>query len=249
MQTQLADFIKNTTDGTTADEILRKCVHCGFCTATCPTYQLLGDELESRAQIDEHVATCDACASRLERARAFDASFSIKPPSSDEAGDADNVVSLDARRQSRAPIAVLIAAAAAGVLGVMVWPNTNPTITPDDDDGIRMLDIGARLIGFPLGQCRYQAKDQPGVAYPVANHSMVLALTAHNNDPKPAIDQCCIQKPSGLSVDVKASTDFAPVPVNTQRSPAGWRMAVGADANKLFGNFRPQCSGFFQIGR
>jgi len=46
MQTQLADFIKNTTDGTTADEILRKCVHCGFCTATCPTYQLLGDELD-----------------------------------------------------------------------------------------------------------------------------------------------------------------------------------------------------------
>ena len=30
-----------------ADEILRKCVHCGFCTATCPTYILLGDELDS----------------------------------------------------------------------------------------------------------------------------------------------------------------------------------------------------------
>ena len=30
-----------------ADEILRKCVHCGFCTATCPTYVLLGDELDS----------------------------------------------------------------------------------------------------------------------------------------------------------------------------------------------------------
>ncbi len=30
-----------------ADEILRKCVHCGFCTATCPTYTLLGDELDS----------------------------------------------------------------------------------------------------------------------------------------------------------------------------------------------------------
>ena len=28
----------------TADEILRKCVHCGFCTATCPTYVLTGDE-------------------------------------------------------------------------------------------------------------------------------------------------------------------------------------------------------------
>jgi glycolate oxidase iron-sulfur subunit len=46
MQTQLADFIKNTPEGREADEILRKCVHCGFCTATCPTYQLLGDELD-----------------------------------------------------------------------------------------------------------------------------------------------------------------------------------------------------------
>jgi glycolate oxidase iron-sulfur subunit len=46
MQTNLADFIKNTRDGEEADAILRKCVHCGFCTATCPTYQLLGDELD-----------------------------------------------------------------------------------------------------------------------------------------------------------------------------------------------------------
>ncbi len=46
MQTQLADFIKDTDVGREADEILRKCVHCGFCTATCPTYQLLGDELD-----------------------------------------------------------------------------------------------------------------------------------------------------------------------------------------------------------
>ena len=30
-----------------ADSILRRCVHCGFCTATCPTYQLLGDDLDS----------------------------------------------------------------------------------------------------------------------------------------------------------------------------------------------------------
>ena len=30
-----------------SNEILRKCVHCGFCTATCPTYQVLGDELDS----------------------------------------------------------------------------------------------------------------------------------------------------------------------------------------------------------
>ncbi|MDR7123548.1 glycolate oxidase subunit GlcF [Pseudotabrizicola sp. 4114] len=30
-----------------ANEVLRSCVHCGFCTATCPTYQVLGDELDS----------------------------------------------------------------------------------------------------------------------------------------------------------------------------------------------------------
>ncbi len=47
MQTNLADFIRDTPVGNEADEILRKCVHCGFCTATCPTYQLLGDELDS----------------------------------------------------------------------------------------------------------------------------------------------------------------------------------------------------------
>ncbi len=47
MQTQLADWIKDTAEGVEADAILRKCVHCGFCLATCPTYTLLGDELDS----------------------------------------------------------------------------------------------------------------------------------------------------------------------------------------------------------
>ncbi|HEY4074528.1 MAG TPA: glycolate oxidase subunit GlcF [Herbaspirillum sp.] len=46
MQTNLADFIRDTAEGQEADAILRSCVHCGFCTATCPTYQLLGDELD-----------------------------------------------------------------------------------------------------------------------------------------------------------------------------------------------------------
>ncbi|HCY14830.1 MAG: glycolate oxidase iron-sulfur subunit [Curvibacter sp. GWA2_64_110] len=46
MQTNLAPEFKNTADGQAAEAILRKCVHCGFCTATCPTYQLLGDELD-----------------------------------------------------------------------------------------------------------------------------------------------------------------------------------------------------------
>ncbi len=46
MQTALADFIRDTPEGREADAILRRCVHCGFCTATCPTYQLLGDELD-----------------------------------------------------------------------------------------------------------------------------------------------------------------------------------------------------------
>ena len=46
MQTKLTDAIKNTAYGQEADSILRTCVHCGFCNATCPTYQLLGDELD-----------------------------------------------------------------------------------------------------------------------------------------------------------------------------------------------------------
>ena len=46
MQTDLAEKYKGTREGEEAEAILRKCVHCGFCTATCPTYQLLGDELD-----------------------------------------------------------------------------------------------------------------------------------------------------------------------------------------------------------
>ena len=46
MQTSLASFIKDTPEGKEADAILRKCTHCGMCTATCPTYQLLSDELD-----------------------------------------------------------------------------------------------------------------------------------------------------------------------------------------------------------
>lgn len=46
MDTRLADFIRDTPAGQEAEAILRTCVHCGFCTATCPTYQLLGDELD-----------------------------------------------------------------------------------------------------------------------------------------------------------------------------------------------------------
>ncbi|HSV58089.1 MAG TPA: glycolate oxidase subunit GlcF [Variovorax sp.] len=46
MQTALAPEFRGTPEGEEAEAILRKCVHCGFCTATCPTYQLLGDELD-----------------------------------------------------------------------------------------------------------------------------------------------------------------------------------------------------------
>src|SRR5262252_2299226 len=47
MQTALADFIRSSSAGREADAILRSCVHCGFCLPACPTYQLLGDELDS----------------------------------------------------------------------------------------------------------------------------------------------------------------------------------------------------------
>jgi glycolate oxidase iron-sulfur subunit len=46
MDTQVTEELRATHAGRVAEEILRKCVHCGFCTATCPTYQLLGDELD-----------------------------------------------------------------------------------------------------------------------------------------------------------------------------------------------------------
>jgi glycolate oxidase iron-sulfur subunit len=46
MQTTLSPEFAGTTEGIEAESILRKCVHCGFCNATCPTYQLLGDELD-----------------------------------------------------------------------------------------------------------------------------------------------------------------------------------------------------------
>jgi len=46
MQTNLASRFKQQEQAGEIDSILRKCVHCGFCNATCPTYQLLGDELD-----------------------------------------------------------------------------------------------------------------------------------------------------------------------------------------------------------
>jgi len=47
MQTQISQRFRNNADIEHAESILRKCVHCGFCLATCPTYNLLGDELDS----------------------------------------------------------------------------------------------------------------------------------------------------------------------------------------------------------
>ena len=46
MQTQIETLFLQSDNGQLADKILRSCVHCGFCTATCPTYQILGDELD-----------------------------------------------------------------------------------------------------------------------------------------------------------------------------------------------------------
>src|SRR6184192_1247288 len=46
MQTNLSDAAQTLARADEAEQILRSCVHCGFCNATCPTYQLLGNELD-----------------------------------------------------------------------------------------------------------------------------------------------------------------------------------------------------------
>ena len=46
MQTDFSPEFLAQPEGARANEILRSCVHCGFCNATCPTYQLTGDELD-----------------------------------------------------------------------------------------------------------------------------------------------------------------------------------------------------------
>ena len=47
MQTSFPPALLEDPDTAEAEQVIRKCVHCGFCTATCPTYVLLGDELDS----------------------------------------------------------------------------------------------------------------------------------------------------------------------------------------------------------
>ena len=47
MQTNISKEFEGNPEVVAAEEILRKCVHCGFCLATCPTYNILGDELDS----------------------------------------------------------------------------------------------------------------------------------------------------------------------------------------------------------
>ena len=46
METNFSKELLKDKDNKSSEKILRKCVHCGFCNATCPTYQLLGDELD-----------------------------------------------------------------------------------------------------------------------------------------------------------------------------------------------------------
>lgn len=49
MQTNLSEAARKLPGADVAERVLRSCVHCGFCNATCPTYQLLGDELTGYA--------------------------------------------------------------------------------------------------------------------------------------------------------------------------------------------------------
>jgi len=78
MQTRFSPALLATPHGKTAEQVIRSCVHCGFCNATCPTYQLLGDELDgprgriyqikqvlegapATASLQQHLDRCLSC--------------------------------------------------------------------------------------------------------------------------------------------------------------------------------------------
>ena len=79
METNFSEKQLKDTDNKSSEKILRKCVHCGFCNATCPTYNLLGDELDgprgriylikdmlennkpANKQIAKHIDRCLSC--------------------------------------------------------------------------------------------------------------------------------------------------------------------------------------------
>ena len=81
MQTRFSPDLLADPDMTASEAVIRKCVHCGFCTATCPTYVILGDELDSprgriylikemleqgrapTAEVVKHVDRCLSCLS------------------------------------------------------------------------------------------------------------------------------------------------------------------------------------------
>ena len=84
MQTRLTEEMRQNVRALEADSILRACVHCGFCTATCPTYQLLGDELDGpRGRIYLIKQVLEATKSRLKH-RSISIAVSlaaiVKPP-------------------------------------------------------------------------------------------------------------------------------------------------------------------------
>ncbi|MGH8184867.1 MAG: glycolate oxidase subunit GlcF [Rhodanobacteraceae bacterium] len=73
MQAKLADWARNTEDGPEVAGILGRCTHCGFCLATCPTFQILGDELDSpRGRIYQMKAVFEGAAPSRETQRHLD---------------------------------------------------------------------------------------------------------------------------------------------------------------------------------
>ena len=85
MQTQLTEEMRQNARALEADSILRACVHCGFCTATCPTYQLLGDELDGprgRIYLIKQVLEGNEVTLKTHRSISIAASLAaiVKPP-------------------------------------------------------------------------------------------------------------------------------------------------------------------------
>lgn len=171
MRTELLESHKSSTEGIEADRILRNCVHCGFCTATCPTYQLLGDELDGprgriyliKQALEGHAVT-EKTQMHLDRCLTCRACETTCPSGVEYGRLVDIGRAVVDRSVSRPPLERLIRFGLRKIIA-------NPKL-------FRSLLTGARLASPLLPQTLRQKipKKQTPLSVPTATHSRFVVL-------------------------------------------------------------------------